>query len=361
MEVRARRTKVRLAGLRTVLCGDCTASSRLLTRPAPALFFRVMDIKRLIIVAVFLAGFCTRAEAAPELVNGIVAIVGETVITEKEARQFIEPAIVALERLRLSQAAYNERAMEIYKDGLNQLIERQLTLNDFKASGYSFPDSIIEDFVQERIRDRYGDRVKLIKTLEAQNMTYDQFRADIRDQFIVEQMNLKNISSAVIISPFKIESYYKENPESFKLPDQVRLRMIELRKRDGGDPQEVRQRAKEIDAKLASGVKFSEMAEIYSDGSQKRDGGDLGWVNRSVLRKEFADATATLKPGQRTGVIEVPDACFLLQVEEVKSAQLRPLAEVRDEIERTLLNQERARLQKKYVERLKKKSFVRFF
>ncbi|MBI5802866.1 MAG: peptidylprolyl isomerase [Verrucomicrobia bacterium] len=319
-------------------------------------------MKRLLIVAAMLAGLGPRAGAAPELVNGIVAIVGETVITEKEARQFIEPAIVALERQPgLTRQSYNERAMEIYKDGLNQLIERQLTLNDFKSAGYSFPESIIEDFVQERIRERYGDRVKLIKTLEAQNMTYDQFRTDIRDQFIVEQMNLKNVSSAVVISPFKIATYYAEHPEDFKLPDQVRLRMIELRKRDGGDPEAVRRLARELVAKLAAGTKFAEMASVYSDGSQKREGGDLGWVNRSVLRKEFADATASLKPGQRTGVIEVPDACFILQVEEVKSAQLRPLTEVRDEIEKTLLNQERARLQKKYVERLKKKSFVRFF
>lgn len=321
-----------------------------------------MDMKCAFIASALLVGFCPPAGAAPELVNGIVAIVGETVITEKEARQFIEPAIVALERQPgITRHAYNERAMEIYKDGLNQLIERQLTLNDFKSAGYSFPDSIIEDFVQERIRERYGDRVKLIKTLEAQNMTYDQFRTDIRDQFIVEQMNLKNVASAVIISPFKIETYYREHPEDFRLPDQVRLRMIELRKGDGGDPEAVRRMAREIEAKLAAGTKFGEMATMYSAGSQKREGGDLGWVNRSVLRKEFADATATLKPGQRTGVIEVPDACFLLQVEEVKLAQLRPLNEVRDEIEKTLLNQERARLQKKYVERLKKKSFVRFF
>lgn len=321
-----------------------------------------MDMKRLVFLALLLAGLRPCAGAAPELVNGIVAIVDETVITEKEARQFIEPAIIALERQPgVTRQSYNERAMEIYKDGLNQLVERQLTLNDFKAAGYSFPESIIEDFVQERIRERYGDRVKLIKTLEAQNMTYEQFRTDIRDQFIVEQMNLKNVSSAVIISPFKIETYYKEHQDEFKLPDQVRLRMIELRKRDGGDPAAVRQRAREIEAKLAAGVKFTEMAEIYSDGSQKREGGDLGWVNRSVLRKEFADATANLKPGQRTGVIDLPDACFLLQVEEVKAAQVRPLVEVRDEIEKTLLNQERARLQKKYVERLKKKSFVRYF
>lgn len=320
-----------------------------------------MDMKRLLIITALMLGVHL-SEAAPELVNRIVAIVNQTVITEKEARQFIEPALIALERQPgMTQQSYRERAMAIFKDGLNQLVERQLTLDDFKTAGYSFPEGIIEDFVQDRIRERYGDRVKLIKTLEAQNITYDQFRTEIRDQFIVEQMNLKNISSALIVSPFKIETYYKEHPEEFKMSDQVRLRMIELRKRDGGDPEAVRRLAREIQAKLDAGAKFEEMATVYSDGSQKREGGDLGWVNRSVLRKEFAEATAILKPGQRSGVIEAQEACFLLQVVEVKSAQLRPLVEVREEIEKTLLSLERDRLQKKYVERLKKKAFVRYF
>jgi parvulin-like peptidyl-prolyl isomerase len=321
-----------------------------------------MDIKIRLLLPLLLGLFVPTASAAPELVNGIVAIVNGTVITEKEARQFIEPAIMALERQPgMTRQAYNEKAMEIYRDGLNQLVERQLTLDEFKTAGYSFPESIIEDFVQERIRERYGDRVRLIKTLEAQNITYEQFRTDIRDQFIVEQMNLKNVSSAVIISPFKIETYYKEHAEEFRMEAQIHLRMIELRKRDGGDPEAVRQLARELAGKLAGGAKFAEMAMVYSEGSQKKDGGDLGWVNRSVLRKEFADATAKLGAGQRTGVIDLPDACFLLLVEEVKPAQIRPLVEVRDDIEKTLLNQERARLQKKYIERLKKKSFVRYF
>ncbi len=319
-------------------------------------------MKRFLTLAVLSAGLGSAPAAGPELVNGILAVVNRTIITEKEAREFIEPALMALQRQPgLSPQDYNDRARDIYKDGLGQLVERQLMLDDFKTAGYSFPESIIEDFVQDRIRERYGDRVKLIKTLEAQNMTYEQFRTDIRDQFIVEQMRLKNVSSAVIISPFKIETFYKGHPDDFKLPDQVRLRMIELRKRDGGDPEAVRRLAREILAKLEAGAKFAEMASVYSEGSQRREGGDLGWVNKSVLRKEFADATGTLKAGQRTGIIETSDACFLLQVEEVKSAQLRPLPEVRDEIEKTLLSQEQGRLQKKYVERLKTKAFVRYF
>ena len=328
-----------------------------------------MDLKRaLLLLPLLAAGGLTATAAQPQLVNGIVAVVNETVITEKAAREFIEPAIVALEReLGLTRQAYNERAMEIYRDGLNQLVERQLTLDDFKTSGYSFPEGIIEDFVQDRIRERYGDRVKLIKTLEAQNITYEQFRTEIREQFIVEQMNLKNVSSAIIISPFKIETYYKEHQNEFKLPDQVRLRMIELRIRDGGEAAAVRQLAREIEAKLAAGAAFAEMAKVYSDGSQRSEGGDLGWRERDRLRKGLAAAVSKLQPGQRTGVIELeresdlPAAFCLLLVEEVKAAQVRPLNEVREEIERTLLSQERSRLQKKYVERIKKKAFVRFF
>jgi hypothetical protein len=48
-------------------------------------------------------------------------------------------------------------------------------------------------------------------------------------------------------------------------------------------------------------------------------------------------------------------------VEEVRSAHVRPLSEVRDTIEKNLLLQERARLHKKYIDRLKKKSFIRYF
>ena len=48
-------------------------------------------------------------------------------------------------------------------------------------------------------------------------------------------------------------------------------------------------------------------------------------------------------------------------VDDKKEAHTKPLTEVRDEIERELLGQERARLRRQWVERLKSKSFVRYF
>jgi parvulin-like peptidyl-prolyl isomerase len=103
------------------------------------------------------------------------------------------------------------------------------------------------------------------------------------------------------------------------------------------------------------------MASVYSQGSQRNQGGDWGWVEKSVLRKELADLAFSLKPGQRSGVIDTPEACYLMMVEERRPEHVKPLSDVRDEIEKTLLAQESERLQKQWIERLKKKTFVRYF
>ena len=74
-----------------------------------------------------------------------------------------------------------------------------------------------------------------------------------------------------------------------------------------------------------------------------------------VEEKQFPDAKG------HEGLPELPQEFYLLKVEEKKIAHTRPIAEMRDEIEKDLIAQERARLRTKWVERLKAKSFVRRF
>jgi parvulin-like peptidyl-prolyl isomerase len=96
-----------------------------------------------------------------------------------------------------------------------------------------------------------------------------------------------------------------------------------------------------------------------SQRPQRKAGGE--WFERSGLRKELADAVAGLKPGQHSGVVETPESYYLLQVDEAEPAHLRPIGEVREQIERSLVLEERSRLEKQWIDRLKKKTFVRYF
>jgi peptidyl-prolyl cis-trans isomerase SurA len=79
------------------------------------------------------------------------------------------------------------------------------------------------------------------------------------------------------------------------------------------------------------------------------------------LNKAILEGVNKLQPGQTTGLIETPEACFLVLLEDRHAAHIRPLDEVRDEIEKTLKGQESARLRKKWIERIKAKTYVQYF
>lgn len=358
------------------------------------------------------ATFAVRAE----LVNGIRAIVHDSIITYDEVSAAAGQAAQYLQRQhRNDPETLRKKLGQLMEDNLEQLVQRQLVLRDFEQAGYNLPESIVDEAVGERLRERFGgDRVKLTKTLQAEGMTYEKYRQQLRDQIIVEILRSKNVSQAVVMSPHKIEEYYRANGEKYKVEDQVRLRMIVLRKDTSAGVEQTRKLAEEVLAKIKQGATFVEMATIHSQGSQRAQGGDWGWVDRSTLFPGLSDIAFALDAGQVSGVVgragsgndywlyqytaaglpdtarhyvmdEVtrkeklteerkfpagtaaaaglppPEEFYLVFVEDKKPAHIRPLNEIREEIERTLLIEQRARMQKRYVDKLRNKTFVRYF
>jgi parvulin-like peptidyl-prolyl isomerase len=304
----------------------------------------------------------TAATATADLANGVKAIVGNTVITYQQVEASASRAVELLRRQYATRPElYQKKLTETLNDALEDLVQRQLILHDFKASGFTLPESVTEEGVQERIHQRFGDRATLTKTLAAEHLTFETFRQQIKEQIIIDAMRGKYVSSGVIISPLKIENYYTAHQDEFKEEDQIRLRMIVLDTTAAPTPEARKKLAEEILGKIKDGATFSEMAAVYSTGSQRNQGGDWGWVQRSVLRQELADTAFTLKAGERSNVIETPDACYLMLVEETRPTHIKPLGDVRDEVEKTLQAQERAKVQKDWIDRLKKKTFVRYF
>jgi parvulin-like peptidyl-prolyl isomerase len=217
---------------------------------------------------------------------------------------------------------------------------------------------VVDDLVQDRIRERYTDRVTLMKTLQGLGETFEQFRQDVRDQYIVSALRSKNIAQEITISPYKIESYYQAHPDDFKVEDQIKLRMIVLNKTSPADTN-TPALANEILSKIKAGATFQEMASVYSQGSRPKESGD--WYDRSALRKELADSAFARKPGEVSDVVETPDTCYLILVEQTRPAHVKPLSEVRDDIEKNLRAQEQTRLEKEWIDRLKAKTFILYF
>ena len=71
--------------------------------------------------------------------------------------------------------------------------------------------------------------------------------------------------------------------------------------------------------------------------------------------------TIALGQGQVSPVVVTPQGCFILRCEEMSRAKLKSLAEVRGQIEQTLLETEQQAREDKWFEQLKRKSYVRQF
>ena len=79
------------------------------------------------------------------------------------------------------------------------------------------------------------------------------------------------------------------------------------------------------------------------------------------MREDLAKVAFSLKPGELSDVLELPEGCYIMKVEEFHPAHTKPLNEVRGEIEKALEAEQRQRLRKQWIERLKAKAFIRLF
>jgi parvulin-like peptidyl-prolyl isomerase len=314
--------------------------------------------------------FLCAGSVEAELANAIRAIVNDAVITYQEVAMLDQQAEDLLVRQYRNQPSRLEKELnKVDSQNLDGLVERQLILHEFKTAGYSLPESVLDELVEETIKAEFGDRATCTKTLEARGMSIEKFRQQIRERFIIAQLRLKNVASEIIISPHKVETYYLAHRDDFKVEDRVKLRRITLNKSSDPKDPNAEELAKEILQRLKEGATFTEMAAIYSQGSQESR--EARWYTHSALRQEWAEAVSALKPGQWSGVVETSGECYLLMVDEIGTAHYKSLSDpyeeesprplVRDVIEKNLLSEERGRLEKQWIDRLKKKTFVQIF
>src|SRR5437899_8690405 len=125
---------------------------------------------------ILLAGLvlCALPASQAALVNGVAVIVNDKIITYQDIELFVAQPMELLERQYLSQPeTLQKKKVELRTDGLEQLVERELILHEFKTAGYNLPESYLDDVVAERVKQRFGDRATATKTLKENGMTFE--------------------------------------------------------------------------------------------------------------------------------------------------------------------------------------------
>ncbi|MEA3187429.1 MAG: peptidyl-prolyl cis-trans isomerase SurA [Chthoniobacter sp.] len=313
---------------------------------------------RFVFVCLFALSFGLCGAAAEEQVlDGIAAVVNGEVITFSQVRELVG----AREKALHDQYKGNElveKIKEVRLAAVKDLVDRQLIIQEFKKNKFSIPDYVVDDHMQTIIREEFGgDRNAFVRTLEAQGYTMQRFKEVETEKIIVQAMRSKQVKTDVMIPPQRIAEYYHSHSEEFSTPEQVKLRMIVIKKPGATG----KQMAEEIRQKVIDGATFEDLAQMYSEDSTKDAGGDWGWVDRKTLNESLTKVAFSLKPGTVSPVVESGGNFYLLYLDAKKNGSTKPLSAVHDEIEKKLLQEERQRLQQRWLDGLRQKAYIKMF
>jgi peptidyl-prolyl cis-trans isomerase SurA len=304
----------------------------------------------------------TAAEREATVVDGIAAVVNGEVITYSQVRALSAPQ----ERMLRQQYTGQELASkltELRELAVKDLIDRRLVIQAFKKESFEIPDHLVDMRIQEIIRESFGgDRNTFVKTLEAQNFTLGEFKQKEMEKIIVGAMKGHNVKTNSVVSPTKIEEYYRKHRDEFTSKEQIKLRMIMISgHKDTANAPAQKELAEEVLGKLASGAEFEQMAQMYSEDSTKDNGGDWGWIEHKTLAEPLEKFAFNMPVGRISNIIDYAGNYYILKVEDKHGGSTKSLNEVRADIEKKLVQEEAQAIQEKWLASLRQKAYIKTF
>ena len=301
--------------------------------------------------------------ADPQVIDGVAAVVNADVITFSQVEELSGPQERTL-REQYTGVDLIDKIKEARLSALNDLINRQLIVQEFKKKEYTMPEYVVDDQVQNIIKEEFGgDRQAFLRTLNAQGYTLAKFRQMQRDKVIVGAMRQNNVKGNFEATPQEVQAYYEANKQDFVTPEQLKLRMIVLNADplDTNSADSMSKTADEIRDKIKAGADFATMAKTYSMDGTAASGGDWGYVDRKTLNQQLTDVAFALSPGQVSQVVRIGDSFYILYCESKKDSGIIPLTEVQSGIEKKLEQAQRQKATQRWIDGLREKAYIKIY
>jgi peptidyl-prolyl cis-trans isomerase SurA len=337
---------------------------------------RLLRIPAVSVLATMLLATSALAQthpAAPEspfggvTVEDIVARVNDQIITRSD----YDRAMKELDDEARQHGATMQQISEGHKDLLRNLIDQQLWLSKGKELGVTGETELINRLNEIRKQYNLATLEDLEKAAQQQGVSFEDFKANIRNQIVTQQVMRDEVGRRVSITPGEAQRYFEAHRQEYAQPESVRLSEIlvstgapssatpALPQPD--DPQKIaaaQAKADDIEAKLKSGADFAQLAKTSSEGTTASEGGDLGQYRRGALAKVLEDATFSLKPGEYTQPIRTRQGFVILKVDQHVPGGIPQYKDVQQDVEQAYYESKMMPAVRDYLTKMREDAYV---
>ena len=306
---------------------------------------------------------------ADTIIEQIVARVNNQIITQAEYLRSKES--LKQEAQQQDPANASKIIEERDKDVLRDLIDQQLLLEKGKELGITADTEVVKRLDEMRKEMHMDSMEDLEKAATSQGISYEDFKQNLKNQIITQQVISKEVGSRMNVSKEELQQFYDEHKSQMERPEQIRLSELLVStekkddKKDKGIPFDETQqiaaaqaKADDLLAQIRKGAAFDEIAKKNSDGPTAAQGGDLGYFKRATLAKELEDKTFAMKPGEVSDVIRTKQGFVILKVTEHQQAGVPPLNEIEPRVQEAIYMQKLQPALRAYLLKLREDAYV---
>jgi peptidyl-prolyl cis-trans isomerase SurA len=277
-----------------------------------------MKISRLLVLMCSLL-LSPAALATETSLDSIVAIVDESVITERDLENHIK--LIKLDFSRTKRRLPSESVLQ--RQVLESLISNSVILQEAGRRGVKITDGQLNQTMQRMAKQNNMSLSDFRDSLIAEGLDYNQFRETVRGELLSSTISRQYGERNATISDAELDEYIKlsagEN-SSFE----YRLSHILIALPDAATPQQIAEAqatASEILSRLDQGAQFEELANTFSSGDTALQGGDLGWRKQAEIPSLFTASILTMEPGDYAGPFRSASGLHIVNLTELRDLE----------------------------------------
>jgi len=241
----------------------------------------------------------TVAAVARAVRNGdyIAAVVNQELVTAGEVERRIERAQAEAGRAGVRLPSESD----LRRQALDALIDERAMITSARDSGMKVDEPEIDRAVQNIAQQNQITLDVLRQRLRSEGIDYGRFRANLRDQIMIERLREREVYNRIRISEEDVDKFIEERRQAAGADADTNIAQILVTVPEGADPAALAARKAVADAALArvlGGEAFAKVAGEVSEDANRAKGGEIGLRPASRLPDIFLEATKALKPGE---------------------------------------------------------------
>ena len=261
-----------------------------------------------------------------QYIDGVAAIIEDHIILKSDLIQMVNMAAI---QNKIDPRTAPDAFIQLQSSVIQSMVDQKIMLEMAEIDSIVVDEKEVNQALDQQIQMLVAQAGGESQAEAALGQPIKDFRRefwyDMQDRMISERYQ-QQLLSAVVVTRSEVKQFYKTYKDSLPaLPMMAKVRHLQVPIKPGAAAKrKTKSFLFDLKTQIVTGsASFSDLASAHSLDPSKNNGGELGWVKRGSLVKNFETTAFTIELGEVSDPLETEFGYHILETLEKQGDKIR--------------------------------------